>query len=52
MLYVKYKREIQTENGITSGSAEYKGRQTLALQQSLEEATGQSLEGKRGGENM
>lgn len=47
----KQKREKETENRITSGSAEYTGGQTLVLQQSLEEENGQSLEGKREREN-
>ncbi len=50
MLCLKRRREMETENGFTSGSAECTGRQTLFLQQSLEEVNGQSLEGRRGGE--
>ena len=37
------------EKWITSGSAEYTGGQTLVLQQSSEEESGQSLETERGG---
>lgn len=48
----KQKREKETENRITSGSAEYTGGQTLVLQQSLEEENGQSLEGKREREHI